>query len=238
MNLPILDLDLTSLRFIGCGSSSLPMASQMEFMKKYLISVSNLYGLSETGPTHIDNPERENWTPGSIGEPLSVNKCKIANDGEILIKGSNVFIGYYKNSNLYNQVITDEWFHTGDLGKKIGKKYYFIERKKDLIIKGGVNIVPMEVEEELYKHCNTKECAVVAINNELYGEDVCAIVVKKSNKDNKTMTKELKMLCRENLSNNKVPMHIFYVDKMPTTHSGKIMRREVRNMAEAIINNK
>ena len=85
--------------------------------------------------------------PGSVGFPLDVNKCKIAADGEILLKGDNVFVGYYKNKKLYQKNVVKGWFHTGDLGKIKRGKFYFVDRKKDLIIKGTINIVPMEIEE-------------------------------------------------------------------------------------------
>ena len=94
------NLTLSNLSFIGCGSSTLPLEAQKEFINQYNIGVGNLYGLSETGPTHIDDPRENNWQPGSIGLPLEVNECKVSEDVELLIKGDNVFIGYYKNENL------------------------------------------------------------------------------------------------------------------------------------------
>jgi len=132
LDVDISHYDLSCLRFIGCGSSTLPLTSQKEFTSKYGIGVGNLYGLSETGPSHIDDPLEKDWKPGSIGRPLDVNVCKIADDGEILLKGDNIFIGYYKNQRLYDQVVRDGWFHTGDLGFERDEKFYFVDRKKDL----------------------------------------------------------------------------------------------------------
>ena len=145
LKIDVSNLNLSSLTFIGCGSSTLPLEVQKEFINQYNIGVGNLYGLSETGPTHIDDPREKNWQPGSVGVPLDVNECKVSEDGELLIKGSNVFIGYYKNQNLYEDVVIDGWFSTGDLGYRDNGRYYFSDRKKDLIIKGGINIVALEL---------------------------------------------------------------------------------------------
>ena len=130
LKVDIRKLDLSSLEFIGCGSSTLPISAQKEFIKRYKIGIGNLYGLSETGPSHIDDPRKKNWKPGSIGVPLDVNKCKINKHGEMLIKGKNVFIGYYKNKKLYEKVVKNHWFCTGDLGKHHRGKFYFVDVKR------------------------------------------------------------------------------------------------------------
>ena len=101
LKIDISNINLSSLEFIGCSSSTLPLSAQKEFIKQYGVGVGNLYGLSETGPTHIDDPREKGWQPGSVGIPLDVNECRISDDGEILIKGENVFTGYYKNEKLY-----------------------------------------------------------------------------------------------------------------------------------------
>lgn len=221
-------LSFEKLRFIGCGSSTLPLTSQIEFMENYGIRLANLYGLSETGPSHIDDPLEAGWEPGSIGVPLDVNECRIADDGEILLKGENVFVGYHGNPSLYSEVVVDGWFHTGDLGYEKGGRFYFVDRKKDLIIKGGINIVPMEVEEILYKHPDVHECVVVGQDNDLYGEEVVAVVVCRDHEDGASLGRELKALCKSELSNYKVPSRILFWRELPKTHSNKILRRKVR----------
>jgi len=229
LRINIKDLDLSQLQFIGCGSSTLPKTSQIEFMEIYGIMVANLYGLSETGPSHIDDPREPNWIPGSIGHPLDVNECKISKDGEILLKGDNVFIGYYQNESLYRKVFNNGWFHTGDLGREENGKFYFIDRKKDLIIKGGINIVPMEVEEVIYSHSEVSECVVVGKIDELYGEEIIAVIVKtKDAKDEEHLAKEIKDICKEKLSNYKIPREIIFWESLPKTASKKIIRRKVR----------
>jgi len=223
------DIDLSCLQFIGCGSSTLPLTSQIEFIETYGIKVANLYGLSETGPSHIDDPRMSDWTPGSIGQPLDVNKCCIAKDGEILLKGDNVFVGYHKNKSLYQEVINKGWFHTGDLGEEKDGKFYFIDRKKDLIIKGGINIVPMEVEEAIYCHPNVAECVVVGKINKFHGEEVVAVIVKTVTSKNETqLIKEIKDICKSKLSSYKIPREIIFWDSLPKTESKKLIRRKVR----------
>lgn len=222
-------IDLSHLQFIGCGSSTLPLTSQIEFMETYGIKVANLYGLSETGPSHIDDPREPDWIPGSIGYPLDVNECKIAEDGEILLKGDNIFMGYYQNEPLYREVIKDGWFHTGDLGEKKKGKFYFTDRKKDLIIKGGINIVPMEVEEAIYCHPDVAECVVVGKFNKLHGEEVIAVVVRTLNVDDETqLTREIKDICKQKLSSYKIPRKVIFWESLPKTASKKLIRRKVR----------
>lgn len=235
LNIDISKYDLRALRFIGCGSSTLPISSQKEFIDKYGIKVCNLYGLSETGPSHIDYPLEADWKPGSIGIPLDVNECRIINDGEILLKGENIFVGYYKNEKLYKQVVKDGWFHTGDIGSERDGKFYFVDRKKDLIIKGGINIVPMEVEEVFYKHPEVHECVVVGKEDKMVGEDTVAVVVPKNNHNGVDLVRELKNLCKSQLSNYKIPSRILLWDKLPKTHSNKLLRRKVREIINEIV---
>ena len=178
LKVDISNIDLSLLEFIGCGSSTLPLSAQKEFITHYGVGIGNLYGLSETGPTHIDDPRKKGWKPGSIGIPLDVNKCRISEDGEILIKGENVFMSYYKNKQLYEKSVVDGWFHTGDLGKYNEGKFYFTDRKKDIIIKGSINIVPMEIEEVVHEHPAVLECVVVGKTDKIHGEDVAIVIVK------------------------------------------------------------
>lgn len=221
-------LDLSALEFIGCGSSTLPLDSQKRFMELYGVKVGNLYGLSETGPSHIDDPRLPGWKPGSIGRPLDVNACKASSDGELLLKGENVFPGYHENEKLYAETVQDGWFHTGDLGHEKDGVFYFSDRKKDLIIKSGINIVPAEIEEVIYQSGLVLECAVVAKPDKVHGETVAAAVVAKDGVDAGTLEKRLRDYCKEHLSSYKTPSHIRIVEKIPKTHSGKLLRKKVR----------
>ena len=170
------------------------------------------------------------WKPGSIGIPLDVNQCKIGNDGEILIKGENVFVGYFKNKKLYKKTVIGGWFHTGDLGKKDNGKFYFTDRKKDLIIKGGINIVPMEIEEVVHEHPNVLECAVVGKDHEIFGEDIVLVAVKNGAIQNNKLSVEIKNLCKKRFSPYKVPSHIEFWKNIPKTPSKKLLRKKVREI--------
>jgi acyl-CoA synthetase (AMP-forming)/AMP-acid ligase II len=233
---PSKKLNISSLKWAGCGSSQLLVQHQVEFSNKFNIPVGNLYGLSETGPSHIDYPLSPDWEPGSIGRALSVNNCKIVDKngkecrvnigGEILLKGDNIFVGYYKNRQLYNESIVDGYFHTGDLGYKANDgRFYFLGRRKDLIIKGGVNILPAEIEEILSKHHNVAEVAVIGIPNKIYGEEVCAILRLKA----KIRKSDLLDFCAKEISHYKIPKEIIFTDDFPKGPSGKVLKRVLRD---------
>ncbi len=235
LKIDVSNLNLSSLSFIGCGSSTLPLESQKEFMNHYNIGVGNLYGLSETGPTHIDDPREKKWQPGSIGIPIDVNECKVSENGELLIKGDNVFIGYYKNQNLYEDVVVNGWFQTGDLGYIDNGRHYFTDRKKDLIIKGGINIVPMEIEEVIYKHSEILECVVVGREDSIHGEEVVAVCVTNGSITEENLSKEILEICRAELSSYKIPKQIYFWEELPKTASHKLLRKDVRKKINKIL---
>jgi len=231
-------LDFRALDFVGCGSSILPVESQNNFHAKYGLKVANLYGLSETGPSHLDYPLEPGWEPGSIGKALDVNECKLTDDSELLIKGRNVFCGYYKNQKLYDEVVKDGWFHTGDIVAYDKDIYYFKDRKKDLIIKGGINIVPGEIEEIIYKCEYVLEAVVVGVANDIHGEEIIAAISLNNKNDNINDFKStLYDLLALHLSSYKHPIDFIVVPEFPKTHSGKIMRRKVRAIVRQMLSN-
>ncbi len=231
------DNDTSSMRYVGCGSAPLQKAVQVEFQERFGLKIANLYGLSETGPTHIDDPLTPGWEPGSIGVPLDVNEVKIVDDngsepgpnqtGEIVVKGDNVFVGYYKNQAQYDQAVKDGWFYTGDLGyKDENGVFYFVDRKKDLIIKGGMNIVPGEIDEILMRHPAVKEGVTIGVPDPMFGEEVKIFVVPK---DGMTVTvEEIMAHCADYLPKTKVPKFVEIVEDIPKTHSGKLLRKKLR----------
>lgn len=230
--------NISSMRFVGCGSAPLQKSIQLAFEKRFGLKVGNLYGLSETGPTHVDYPLENGWEPGSIGFPLDVNQVKIYGEegqecepgriGEIAVKGDNVFAGYFKNDSLYRDVIRGGYFFTGDLGyRDSGGRFYFMDRKKDIIIKGGINILPGEIDEVLLLHPSVREGVTVGIPDDLFGEQIHSFVVLKDGTE--ASPSELVEHCRRYLSKIKVPQEIFIVDNIPKTHSGKLVRGEFRN---------
>ena len=225
-----------SLKYVGCGSAPLSIESQKNFYNRFNVKVANLYGLSETGPSHFDNPLLPDWEPGSIGYPLTVNDCKIFSKdlselgvgeiGQIGLKGDNVFVGYYKNKQAYRNAFLNDYFLTGDLGYKDETgKYYFSDREKDLIIKGGVNIVPGEIEEIIFKLKNIQSAAVIGVPHELFGEEIIAFVEKK---DSSLEKQHIVDVLEEHLQPLKRPNRIIFVDNMPVGPSGKILKRKLR----------
>lgn len=225
-------LDLSNISFVGCGSAPLSKTIQTEFYNKFQKPLANLYGLSETGPSHFDNPLVPNWKPGSIGIPLSVNNCKIAEDGEILLRGKNVMLGYINNDDLTNEVIKDGWFYTGDYGFEQNGHYYFLDRKKDLIILGGINIYPAEIEDVIYKDSRILECAVFGVEDKTLGEKVVACIKcnLKGHDNLIDMEAGLIDLCKKHLSRFKIPSVLVFVDEIPKTVSGKILRRSLKEL--------
>jgi acyl-coenzyme A synthetase/AMP-(fatty) acid ligase len=231
------DKDISSLRYVGCGSAPLQKNIQVEFERRFGAKVANLYGLSETGPTHIDYPLAPDWEPGSIGVPLDVNEAFIMDEdgkelppnrtGEIVLKGENVFVGYFKNEKLYREVVRDGYFYTGDLGTKDDRGvFYFIDRKKDLIIKGGINIIPGEIDEILMQHPAVKEGLTIGIPDEIFGEEIQSFVALK---DGISVTpSEILQHCRAYLTKIKTPKEVIIVDALPKTHSGKLLRKKLR----------
>jgi acyl-CoA synthetase (AMP-forming)/AMP-acid ligase II len=227
---------LKNFKYIGCGSAPLPLEVQKGVEEKFLLRVANLYGLSETGPSHIDNPLEDNWTPGSLGYPLDVNSVKIFKDdgteasigevGEIGIKGPNVFVAYYKNIKQYQDVFREGYFLTGDLGFEAENgKLFFSDRKKDLIIKGGVNIFPGEIDEVVFSHTSVKEAATIGISDLYLGARIKTFIVLKEGE--KFNNDHMKQFCLKKLGDFKCPDEFELIDEIPKGPSGKLLRRSL-----------
>ena len=223
---------INHLKFIGCGSSILSKALQKNFEKKFKTKVSNLYGMSEVGLSTFDDPHKKNRKIGSIGDPLVGVKIKLFNKkkiisknnqvGEIGIKTPAIFSGYMglkKNKNMFIK----KYFLSGDLAKTISKKIFFIDRNKDIIIKGGINIAPQEIDDCLNSHPSIKESATLGITDDFFGENIKSFVVLFKNK--KVEEKKILNFCRKKLGFFKSPIKIQFLEKLPKTQSGKILKR-------------
>ena len=152
--------------------------------------------------------------------------------GEILIKGENVMKGYFNRPDATAEVMDGDWFRSGDMAKVDEDGYFFIvDRKKDLIIRGGYNVYPREIEEVLYGHEAVLEAAVVAVPDESMGEEVGAAVVLKGGRD--VSAAELRSYCREDMAAYKYPRKIWFVDELPKGPTGKILKREIEVPEEA-----
>jgi len=228
--------DVSSLRVCASGGASMPGEVMRGFEEAFGCKVLEGYGLSETSPVaSFNHPDRERKV-GSIGTPLAGVEMKVVDEdgeevqtgdiGEILIKGHNVMKGYWRNPDATAAAIKDGWFATGDLARVDEDGYFFIvDRKKELIIRGGYNVYPREIEEVIYEHPAVREAAVVGVPHAELGEEVGAAV---SLKDGSELgAEELKAFVKEQVASYKYPRTIWFVDELPKGPTGKILKREI-----------
>lgn len=214
LHLPKTFENVPSLNYIGCGSAPLDKKMQTDFFSRFGLPVANLYGLTETGPTHVDYPLDPGWKPGSIGKSLDVNQVSIVDregnpvpqgvKGEILIKGDNVFPGYAVLPELTPHAFVRGFFRTGDIGyHDEDGLYYFSHRLKDLIIRGGLNIHPDEINEVLLSHPGVLQCRTSGIRDEFFGESIKSQVTVRAG--SRLSPQDLKEFCASRLSPIKIP---------------------------------
>jgi long-chain acyl-CoA synthetase len=225
-----------SLRLCVSGGASLPVEVLRAFEAQFGCAILEGYGLSETSPiASFNHPDRER-KPGSIGTPIAGVEMKVVDEqgadapvgevGEIVIRGPNVMKGYWQRPDATAEAIRDGWFHTGDLAKVDEDGYFFIvDRKKDLIIRGGYNVYPREVEEVLYEHPAVAEAAVLAVPHDELGEEVGAAVGLKAGAS--ATPEELQAFVKERVAAYKYPRHVWLVDELPKGPTGKILKREI-----------
>ncbi len=228
--------DVSSLRTCISGGAAMPVEVMREFGEKFGCTVLEGYGLSETSPVASFNlPDRER-KPGSIGVALAGVELKLLDDegndaadgevGEIAIRGENVMKGYWGKPEATAEAIVDGWFRSGDIARMDEDGYYFIvDRKKDLIIRGGFNVYPREIEEVLYEHPAVAEAAVVGIPHESLGEEIGAAVALKP--DASATPEELIAHVKPQVAAYKYPRIVWIVDALPKGATGKILKREI-----------
>jgi len=230
------DHDVGSLRLCVSGGAALPVEVLRGFEDAFGCIILEGYGLSETSPVaSFNHPDRDR-KPGSIGTPIQGVEMRLVGSlgedlatgevGEIAIRGHNLMKGYWRREDATSEAIPDGWFRTGDLARQDEDGYYFIvDRKKDLIIRGGYNVYPREIEEVLYEHPAVAEAAVVAIPHPTHGEEVGAAVVLKPGAE--ATPAELRAFCKERVAAYKYPRHVWLEAALPKTATGKLLRREV-----------
>jgi long-chain acyl-CoA synthetase len=228
--------DTSTLDLCASGGSAMPVELMREFEEAFDCKVLEGYGLSETSPVaSFNHPDRER-KPGSIGTPVDGVEMKVVDDddndvapgevGEIVIRGHNVMKGYWHKPEATAEVMRDGWFHTGDMAKVDEDGYFFIvDRKKDLIIRGGYNVYPREIEEVLYEHPAVREAAVVGVHDDSLGEEVGAAVVLKDGED--VGPDDLRAYVKERVAAYKYPRRVWLVDDLPKGPTGKILKREI-----------
>jgi long-chain acyl-CoA synthetase len=231
------DYDTSTLRVCASGGASMPVELMRGFEAAFGCTILEGYGLSETSPVASFNQPGQARKVGSIGTPIPGVEMGLVDEaggepetggiGEIVIRGHNLMKGYWRNAEATAEAIdADGWFHSGDLGVVDGDGYYFIvDRKKDMIIRGGYNVYPREVEEVLYEHPAVREAAVVGIPDDALGEEVGAAVAVR---DGTAVSEaELREFVRERVAAYKYPRRIWFVDDLPKGPTGKILKREI-----------
>ena len=228
---------IKDLKFIGCGSSILKEAIQKNFKKKFNVDINNIYGMSEIGVATMDNPKK-NKIYGTIGKQLKGVKVKLFDDkkklirkqnlvGEICVKTPAFFNGYIEENKKNNKKnFVGSYFRTGDLAKYEKGNLKFIDRSKDIIIKGGVNISPQEIDECLQKNKYVDESATIGVYDRFFGENIKSFVVLRKKKI--ITSRKLLKFCLKSLGEFRSPSKIEFVDTLPKTPSGKIIKRNLK----------
>lgn len=239
LNFPNADqYDLSALRRCCSGGAAMPVEVMHAFNQKYNVTILEGYGLSETSPVASFNHLDREPKAGSIGTPIWGVEMRCVNAegqavpdgelGEIQIRGHNVMKGYYKRPDATAEAINDQgWFSTGDVAYRDADGYFFIkDRVKDMIIRGGFNVYPREIEEVLYGHPAVAEAAVIGVPDLAHGEEIKAVVALKPGQQ--VGETELIDYCKERLAAYKYPRSVEFRDTLPKTATGKILKRELR----------
>jgi long-chain acyl-CoA synthetase len=230
--------DLSSLRYCMTGGAAMPVEVLKAFEGRYKVPVLEGYGLSETSPVASFNLTDRPRTAGTIGWPVwGVEMCILDEQdgqlgdgeaGEIGIRGHNVMKGYWRRPEATAEAMRNGWFHTGDIGiREPSGCYRIVDRKKDMIIRGGFNVYPREIEEVLYAHPDVVEAAVVGVPHERHGEEVKAILVLRTGAAPLTADAVIDY-CKEQLAAYKYPRIVEFRDTLPKGPTGKILKRELR----------
>ncbi|RYB94519.1 long-chain fatty acid--CoA ligase [Nocardioides oleivorans] len=230
----------STLRVAAAGGSALPVEVHKDFERRFGVTILEGYGLSETSPVASFSVYGEPARVGSIGKPIPGVEMKLINPepgvredlegddvvGEIAIKGPNIMKGYYGRPDATAEAIVDGWFRSGDLGRKDEDGwYYIVDRSKDMIIRGGYNVYPREIEEVLLTHPDVSLAAVIGVPHESHGEEIKAVVIRN---DGATVTEdELVAWGKEQMAGYKYPRIVEFVDALPMTATGKILKREL-----------
>jgi long-chain acyl-CoA synthetase len=230
------DYDTSALRLCVSGGAALPVEILRDFEETFGCIILEGYGLSETSPVASFNHADRERKPGSIGTPIEGVDFRLVDDdfadvpegqvGEIAIKGHNVMKGYWNSPEVTDSAMQDGWFRTGDLARRDDDGYYFIvDRKKDLIIRGGFNVYPREIEEVLYEHPAVAAAAVIGVPHPLQGEEVAAAVQLLPGAS--VTPEQLREFAKERVAAFKYPRHVWLVDALPMGPTGKILKREI-----------
>jgi long-chain acyl-CoA synthetase len=226
------------LKVANSGGAPMPVELMKDFQDTFGVRIVEGYGLSETSPVacfnHLDRPSR----PGTVGQPVFCVDVQCVDEhdhpvapgepGELVIRGHNVMKGYYKQPEATADAMRNGWFHTGDIATIDADGYVtIVDRKKDMILRGGFNVYPRELEEMLMTHPAVAMAAVIGVPDERLGEEIKAVVVRKPAAE--ITEEELRAWCKSEFGAHKYPRLFEFRTELPTTASGKILKRELRN---------
>lgn len=233
-------VDFPTVQTFLSGGAPCPITIYQHFAEKGL-PFKEGYGLTEAGPNNFFiKPSNAKKKQGSVGKPMLLNEVKIINKegkgvgvnevGELLIRGKHLFVCYWNNKAETEHVLRDQWLHTGDLAKfDVDGDYYIVGRKKDIIITGGENVYPQEIEHVLFTHPKITEVTVVGIPHKIWGEMVIAFIVRQKGKEISEI--EVQNYCRKKMARFKVPKRIYFIDEIPKTEVGKIDKKTLLRKA-------
>ncbi|HUO70479.1 MAG TPA: long-chain fatty acid--CoA ligase [Solirubrobacteraceae bacterium] len=228
--------DVSSVRVCCSGGSAMPVEVMRGFERAFGCVILEGYGLSETSPVASFNHVDRERKPGSIGTPIHGVEMKVVDDqdnelppgevGEIVIRGHNVMKGYHNRPDATAEAMKGGWFHTGDLARVDEDGYFFIvDRKKDMIIRGGYNVYPREIEEVLYEHPAVLEAAIIGVPDASLGEEIAACVVLRPGAD--PSTDDIRNFVKDRVAAYKYPRHIWFTDELPKGATGKVLKRDI-----------
>lgn len=229
---------MSTVRRCVSGGAALPVEVKEEFFKRFGLRIQEGYGLTETSPLACIQPPNETSKAGTIGKPVLGVEMKIFDDqdrevpqgerGEIVIRGHNIMKGYFKRPVATAEAMRNGWFHSGDIGYVDPQGDFFIvDRKKDLIIRGGYNVYPREVEEALYCHPAVAEAAVIGVPDGRLGEEVKAIVALRPGAS--ATPEDIVQHCKGLVAAYKYPRIVKIIDSLPKGPTGKILKRALRD---------
>lgn len=238
---PELEFDLSSIRFSVSGGAPMPAAIMQAFEQRFHTVILEGDGPTECSPATCVNPPHGPRKPGSVGLPIPGVEMKIFDEddrplppgqvGEIVVRGENVMLGYRNQPDETAEAMKNGWYHTGDLGKTDEDGYFFIvDRKKDMIIVGGLNVYPREIEEVLYTHPSVQDAAVLGFPDRKRGEEPIAVVALKPGAEATGL--DLIRYCRDRLANYKVPRRVVFRESLPRGGTGKVVKRLLRKEME------
>jgi long-chain acyl-CoA synthetase len=228
--------DTSSLRNCITGGASMPVEVLHGFEQAFEAKVLEGYGLSETSPVACSNHPEMERKAGSIGTPIEGVEMQLVDEddnpvaqgevGEVVIRGHNIMKGYWQRPEATEEAMRGGWFHSGDMARTDEDGYFYIvDRKKDLIIRGGYNVYPREVEEVLYEHPKIREAAVVGVPHNEWGEEIGAAVVL--HEDEELPAEEVSAYVKERIAAYKYPRVVWFLDDLPKGPTGKILKREI-----------